>query len=42
MRDLKLKACQIRQGVLQLIHEAKTGHIGGGVLRRVDGDGVFR
>ena len=29
MRDLKLKACQIRQGVLQLIHEAKTGHIGG-------------
>ena len=29
MRDLKLKACQTRQGVLQLIHEAKTGHIGG-------------
>ena len=29
MRELKVKACQIRQGVLELIHQAKTGHIGG-------------
>lgn len=29
VKDLKKKACQIRQDVLTLIHQAKTGHIGG-------------
>lgn len=29
IKDLKKKACQIRQEVLTLIHQAKTGHIGG-------------